>query len=214
MENKKQILAVIVSYNPDDKIIRCYNSIKEQVDKVIIVDNFTTNDNSKKYLKQLSTEVEITYNEKNYGIAKALNQAAIYATDSGYKWLLTLDQDGQFFANTYNLLLASFDKMPDKEKTMLIAPQFKERIKCYDKNIVDYNFTDIDKIKWKKEILIITSGSLIKTETFRQIGFFEEQLFMDRVDFDFCLRLNKHGYFSKVATNIIFVHEFGNENKK
>ena len=65
MENKKEILAVIVSYNCDDKILRCYNSIKQQVDKVVIVDNFSQDEKSKQYLKQLSTEAEIIYNDSN-----------------------------------------------------------------------------------------------------------------------------------------------------
>lgn len=101
MENKKEILAVIVSYNPDDRIIRCYNSIKKQADKVIIVDNFSQEEKSKQYLKQLSTEAEIIYNDSNYGIAKALNQVAKYAMVNNYKWLLTADQDSEFLPNTY-----------------------------------------------------------------------------------------------------------------
>ena len=214
MEKEKEILAVIVSYNCDDKIIRCYNSIKRQVNKVIIVDNFSQDENSKQYLKQLSTEAEIIYNDKNHGIAKALNQAAKYALDNGYKWLLTLDQDSEFLDNTYNLLLNSYEQMSDKEKIMLIAPQYKERIMFSDKDYHNYDSMDINKIKWKEEKLIITCGSLIKTELFRRIGFFEEKLFMDRVDFEFCLRLNKFGYISKIATNVYFLHEFGKENKK
>lgn len=214
MENKKNILAAIVSYNPDDKIIRCYNSIKEQVDKVIIVDNFTTNENSKKYLKQLSTDVEIIYNDKNYGIAKALNQAAKYAINNEYKWLLTLDQDSEFLPDTYKLILSSYEKMQDNKKIMLLAPQYKKRILISDTGNIDYKIIDINKIKWKKENLVITSGSLIKTEIFNNIGFFEEKLFMDRVDFDFSLKLNKYGYVSKVAKNIYFFHEFGSENLK
>ena len=95
MENKKEILAVIVSYNPDEKIIRCYNSIKEQADKIIIVDNFSQDEKSKQYLKQLSMETEIIYNDKNYGIAKALNQTAKYAVVNNYKWLLAIDQDSE-----------------------------------------------------------------------------------------------------------------------
>ena len=214
MENKKEILAVIVSYNCDDKIIRCYNSIKKQVDKVIIVDNFSQDEKSKQYLKRLSTEVEIIYNTKNYGIAKALNQAAVYATDNDYKWLLMLDQDSEFFPNTYGLILDSYKNMPNKEEVMLLAPQYKERIKFSDKYNTEYNGIDNNKIKWIKDKLIITSGSLIKIEAFKQIGFFEEKLFMDRVDFEFCLRLSKYGYVSKIATNIFFICEFGNENKK
>ena len=212
MKNKKEILAVIVSYNPDDKIIRCYNSVKEQADKVIIVDNFSQDKKAKQYLKQLSTEVEIIYNDKNYGIAKALNQAAKYATANNYKWLLTLDQDSEFFPNTYNVILNSYNNMSDKETTMLIAPQFKERILISDKSY--YNVFDVNKIKWKKEMLIITSGSLIKTEVFKKIGFFEEKLFIDRVDFDFCFRININGFITKVAKNLFFICEFAQEEKK
>jgi rhamnosyltransferase len=214
MENKKNILATIVSYNPDNKIVRCYNSIKEQVDKVIIVDNFTTNENSKKYLKQLSTDVEIIYNDKNYGIAKALNQAAKYAINNEYKWLLTLDQDSEFLPDTYKLILSSYEKMQDNKKIMLLAPQYKKRILISDTGNLDYKVININKIKWKKEKLVITSGSLMKTEIFNNIGFFEEKLFMDRVDFDFSLKLNKYGYVSKVAKNIYFFHEFGSETLK
>lgn len=214
MENKKAILAVIVSYNPDDKIIRCYNSIKEQVDKIIIVDNCTKDENSKQYLKQLSTETEIIYNDKNYGIAKALNQAAKYALDNGYKWLLTLDQDSEFLPNTYKLLTQSYEQMPNKEKIMLIAPQYKERIYYSHESNNDYGSMNINKIIWKKETLIITCGSLIKVQVFDNIGLFDEKLFMDRVDFEFCLRLNKCGYISKIAANVYFIHEFGKENKK
>ena len=61
---KKEILAVIISYNPDNLIINLYRSIKEQVDELIIIDNFTTEDNSKKYLDELSREVKIIYNNK------------------------------------------------------------------------------------------------------------------------------------------------------
>ncbi len=208
----KKILAVIVSYNPDESIMRLYNSIKEQVDELIIIDNFTTDQKSKKYLKFLSMEnIKVVNNDKNYGIAKALNQGAKYAIENGYKWLLTLDQDSEFLPGTYEALLVSYDKMFDKDKTMLIAPQFKERIKCGDN---DKALPSSENICWKNESLIITSGSLIKTEVFKYIGFFEEKLFIDKVDFDFTLKLNVKGFFSKIAVNVPFIHEFGKELKK
>ena len=211
MKSKKEILAVIVSYNCDDKILRCYNSIKEQADKIIIVDNFSQDEKSKQYLKQLSTEAEIIYNNKNYGIAKALNQAAKYATDNNYKWLLTADQDSEFLPDTYNLMLSSYEKMFDKDKTMLIAPKFKKRIEYIEDK---KSYLRADNITWKKETNIITSGSLIKTEIFKKVGGFEEKLFIDGVDFDFCYRININGFITKIAQNIFFICEFAEERKK
>ena len=117
----EKILAVIVSYNPDEAIISLYNSIKEQIDRLIIIDNSTTDIESKKHLQFLSDKgIQIIYNDKNYGIAKALNQGAKYAIDNDYKWLLTLDQDSEFLPNTYNSLLSSYNELSDKDKIMLI----------------------------------------------------------------------------------------------
>ncbi|MBQ3835033.1 MAG: glycosyltransferase [Elusimicrobia bacterium] len=204
----KNILAVIVSYNPNDSIIKLYQSIKNQVDELIIVDNFSTNKESKQILETLSKEATIIYNDKNLGIATALNQGAKYAIANGYKWLLTLDQDSEFLPGTYEKLLSSYETLPDKDKTMLIAPMYKE------KNRQINNIADNNLVIWKEDCFVITSGSLIKTESFNHIGFFEEKLFIDRVDFDFCLRLKKDGFSSKIATNIFFIHNLGNWTNK
>lgn len=209
----KNILAVIVSYNPNDSIIKLYQSIKNQVDELIIVDNFSTNKESKQILETLSKEATIIYNDKNLGIATALNQGAKYAISNGYKWLLTLDQDSEFFPHTYETILASYEKMDDKNKVMLIAPTYREKIRGLEDWIIGKDKTN-DKVEWQENNFIITSGSLIKAESFSHIGFFDEKLFIDRVDFDFCLRLKKEGFKSKIATNIFFIHNLGNWSNK
>jgi rhamnosyltransferase len=209
---KKQICAVIVSYEPDESIIKLYKSIKEQVDEVLIVDNASSCKESKDILEILSKDVKIIYNDNNYGIAKALNQGAKYAIDNNYKWLLTLDQDSEFIQGTYSLLLNAYELLPDKNKTMLIAPQYKEKINI--KTINNISLPDIKKITWKNKSFIITSGSLIKTEVFNLIGFFEEKLFIDKVDVDFCFKLKRKGYLCKISKNIFFLQQLGNPKYK
>jgi rhamnosyltransferase len=39
----------------------------------------------------------------------------------------------------------------------------------------------------------MTSGSLVKTSAFASVGMYDEGMFIDYVDFDFCLRLWQHG---------------------
>ena len=98
--------------------------------------------------------------------------------------------------------------MEDKDKIMLIAPQYKERINCEGKELlVDYKNMKYDQIKWKTTNFILTSGSLIKTEVFKTVGFFEEKLFIDKVDFDFSLRIKIKGFILKIAKNVYFIHE-------
>jgi rhamnosyltransferase len=212
MTNKKSICAVIVSYEPDESITRLYESIKNQVDEVIIIDNSSRNKNSKEILLNLSEKIKIIYNDKNYGVAKALNQGALYAIENNYKWFLTLDQDSEFLQGTYDLLLKSYDTLPDKEKIMLIAPQYKEKIYSEAKN--HPVLSETKNIIWKKRDFIITSGSLIRTEAFASAGFFEEKLFIDKVDFDFCLKLAQKGFLCLIASNIYFSHRLSNPSIK
>ena len=225
----KNILAVIVSYNPDKSLINLYNSIINQVDELLIFDNFSTEKESKKILKNLSTKVRIIFNDKNLGVAAALNQGAKYAIEHGYKWLLTLDQDSEFFPHTYEILLDSYKNMSDKDDIMLIAPKYKDRgtedrmvgssetTTENDNNKIPHQVQDDKKLSsvyWKQVILNLTSGSLIKTESFKKIGFFDEKLFIDQVDNDFCYRIKKENYKIKIAQNIIFLHRLGNSQKK
>ncbi len=212
MVNKKSICAVIVSYEPDESITHLYESIQNQVDEIIIIDNSSRNKNSKEILLNLSKKIKIIYNDKNYGVAKALNQGALYAIENNYKWLLTLDQDSKFFQGTYDLLIKSYETLPDKEKIMLIAPQYKEKIYSEAKN--HPAISEAKNIIWKKRNSIITSGSLIKTEVFAAAGFFEEKLFIDKVDFDFCLKLAQKGFLCLIASNVCFSHRLSNPSIK
>ncbi len=203
----KKICAVIISYEPNEAILRLYDSICKQVDEVIIVDNASSCKTSKDILESMAEKVKVIYNDKNYGVAKALNIGANYAIANNYKWLLTLDQDSEFIQGTYDLLLNAYDALADKAKTVLIAPSYIEKIDIETNEA--FSLPPVEKIKWKDQTLIITSGSLIKTEVFASAGFFEEKLFIDKVDLDFCFKLRKNGFKCKTAENINFMHEIG-----
>ena len=72
---KNSICCVIVTYNIGKKFYQCYNAIKNQVEKVVIVDNGSNNE-TLDMLKDIESndEVSIIFNSENLGIAKALNQ--------------------------------------------------------------------------------------------------------------------------------------------
>ena len=73
MRNK--IAAGIVLYNPDiDRLKKNLEAIAPQVEKVFLVDNHSDHiENIKKLLEQFPV-CELIENEKNAGIATALNQ--------------------------------------------------------------------------------------------------------------------------------------------
>ena len=55
----------------------------------------------------------------------------------------------------------------------------------------------------------ITSGSLVRTDTFGRIGYFSEELFIDFVDTEFCLRLAGAGFRIVVPRNAFLRHVLG-----
>ncbi len=206
---KNNIFAVIVTYNPNSSLIRLYDSIKNQADEICVIDNNSCNKSSVSILKELENKnISVVYNKENLGVATALNQGVKIAIDKKYKWLLTLDQDSEFLPNTYNNLLEYYETLKDKNKTMIIAPKVTERV-----NLNENNSFDSKNVVWNDVILNLTSGSLIKAEAFDKIGFFDDKLFIEQVDNDFCYRLIKNGYKIKVAQNINFIQEIGNAKK-
>ncbi|MDR2427258.1 MAG: glycosyltransferase [Endomicrobium sp.] len=123
--------AVIVSFN-SDKVFRCYESVKEQVDFVIIVDNATSDADIIAKLKILSDgndKVQLVLSHKNLGIAWALNQGVKYAKEKNYYWLLTLDQDSQLPPETVKNMKRNYGKLPDgeKDKAGVLGCKYVER---------------------------------------------------------------------------------------
>lgn len=192
------ILAGIVLYNPNIKRLKeNLFAIKNQVNKVIFIDNASAN------IDEIEGNVNfkdilIIKNSKNQGIAYALNQIMTYAKENQYEWVLTLDQDSVVAEN----LISEYSKYTNDKQIGIINPK-----------IIDRNFTksesDIDQNKISYPTLVITSGCLTRRSAWEIVGGFDEWLFIDSVDFDFCYRLTKYNYkiLSTPFTNIL--HEVG-----
>ncbi len=170
MYNKSDVCAVIVSYNIGTDLLKCFNSIYNQVNEVVIVDNGSNMETISVLngLEQLPN-VKIFYNKENRGIAVALNQGVRYAINKGYDWVLTLDHDSKATPEMIERMLGAYNNLNDSEKndTFIIVPRHVEE--RFHKNINTYN-----QLKNNFVITEITSGNLVKTATYREIGFMKK----------------------------------------
>lgn len=57
---------------------------------------------------------------------------------------------------------------------------------------------------------LITSGCIFNVATFRDVGGFDESLFIDLVDFDFCTKLRKSGRKNVLLNKVGMDHRVGN----
>jgi rhamnosyltransferase len=60
----------------------------------------------------------------------------------------------------------------------------------------------------------ITSGNLVKISVFKEVNYFEDKLFIDSVDFDFCFKLKEKGYILIEATSAKLLHSCGSAAEK
>ncbi len=198
----KKILAAIVTYNPDlERLQKNINAIEPQVEHLIIVDNGSKNINLISRIKdECKIKIDLIENKENIGIASALNQALDYAYKNNFDWILTLDQDSICDINMISEMKSQYKK-EDNKNIVLIAP-----------NILDENITlKPQDIKEAIEYTgpVITSGSLTKTNIAKNIGGFVDKLFIDQVDFDFCLRLKDSGADILKVNRAIIYHQLG-----
>ncbi|MBT1165158.1 glycosyltransferase family 2 protein [Bifidobacterium felsineum] len=178
-----KILCSVITYNPDEHLlVKNIESITNQVSELVIVDNCSNNIAS-------IASIAVKYNvhlircTENFGIAKALNIAFKYAEKNEFKWVLTLDQDSVCPDNYFKYLSPLMNNIPNVGIT---APVIVDRTNI----IIGHK----PKFDYQYVRTCITSGACTSVSAWKAVGGFDEAMFIDSVDFDFCFRLRKAGY--------------------
>lgn len=207
---KENICAMIVSYNCDEKILLVIDSIINQVDSIILIDNGSKSD-SLEILKKLNNDkIQIIYNSNNMGIAYALNQGVKYAQNKKFQWVLTLDQDSMAAKDMITNMLKfyySLDNSQKAEVVSIVPVHIEQKTYNEKQNIKNNN-------KFQEVLTEITSGNLLNISIFDKIGYFEEKLFIDCVDHDFCFRICKSGHKIIKVYDAILLHNLGDITTK
>ena len=207
----EKIAAIVVTYNPDEGLNKSTKSLIKQVDSIIMVDN-GSNDEGKEIINKIKNKygekIEVIFNEENLGIATALNKGVKYALNNDYKWILTMDQDSCAEENMVKIMLETYYAIDENERKDILSlfPTFIDRgIESLDKNNenVKYEYVDAE----------ITSGNLLKAEVFEKAVFFDDSLFIDMVDTDYCMRLNELGIKMIRISGAILNHSIGNSKQ-
>ena len=195
--HSSRVCAGIVTYNPNmrdlKKNIEC---IISQVDKVIIFDNSSENIRHIREIVYNYDSVELIESERNRGVAYALNALCYWAKNKDYYWILTLDQDSQAPPNLVNVL-----KQYVGDQVAIVSPNI-----IY-KNNEDYSISS--KKKYVEKEWVITSSSLTNLDIWEKIDGFDEKLFIDGVDYDFCVRATREGYHVICTYEVELYHELG-----
>jgi rhamnosyltransferase len=193
-----RIAGVVVLYNPLENILENIHSYQKQVETLFVIDN--SERQNKILVHQIRSLGNVVYrwNEDNVGIAQALNIGAGLALDQKYDYLLMMDQDGKATFNLVNEYSAYLTKYTSTDIGVL-SPYH-----VYG----DFN-VPTESTESKEILLTITSGTLLSLDIFKKVGPFLEDLFIDYVDFEYCLRLHLHGFKVVQLCSIRMNHHLG-----
>ena len=202
--NIEGLYAGIVSYNPDIKRLReNIISIQNQVPKVVIFDNGSANVDLVQELILEFENIELIKSETNIGIAAALNRLMKWGQLKNYEWMLSLDQDS-VCDNNYVKKMQPY--LTVEAKLGIVAPVIVDR----HIGVVGHN----PRSDYAHVNTCITSGAFSRISAWSAVGKYDESMFIDSVDFEYCYRIRKNGYGVVQVKNVQLLHELGNSRKK
>lgn len=194
-----RIAALVILYRPDEYVVSNIKTYYDYVGKVIVFDNTETEPLLKQELLKLP-KIEFYHDYKNEGIAKRLNEGAAMAIKQHFNWVFTMDQDSKFSEEAIKNYLKCFHQFENKEDVDIFGTKHNRLIK-----------TSSEKCKPTEIHELITSGSLLNLQSYKTIGSFDEALFIDSVDHDYCIRAKLKGFCLIEFSNINLFHEVGKQ---
>ena len=196
----KNILAGIVTlYYPKLEYLNNIRTYAEYLGTIYIVDN--TPDSNEEFKAELSAAIphaKYVSEMKNHGVAHALNLGLAAARKDGYLWLLTMDQDSSFTPDHAARYFASINNQFN-ENVAVLSP-------CHSEPLEDNG-----PCVYVEKDIVWTSGNMVDVNKAETIGGFDEKLFIDSVDHEYCLRAKLKGYRILQSRNCFMTHEVGDE---
>lgn len=208
---------IIVSYNSEDFIEKCLNSLLKNISdncEVIVIDNNSTDQTVNK-LKKFLPKITLIESNENLGFSKGNNLASKKAKG---EYLFFLNPDTEMLEPVLNKLI---DFSNSKEDIGIVAPKLvmpngKSQesvrklptlwgaIKEYIFNIKHTFSQYAPKEEYPTQVETVYGAAfLIKRDLFNQIGGFDEKYFLYYEDIDLCNKIQKLGkkiyYYPKAA---------------
>jgi rhamnosyltransferase len=191
-----KIAGTVILYHPDDSVISNIASFSGFVEKLYVVDN--SEQNNRQLIEKITApNLFYIHDGENMGISIRLNQVARLAIAAGFDHLLTMDQDSFFEEEAIRNYWQCISTYLEKEQTSMYGIEFM------------HQSPQKDACSPREVEHLITSGSVINLGLFETIGGFDENLFIDEVDLEYCYRSIIKGYKVIQFPNIFLQHTLG-----
>lgn len=200
LEPSTDVCGVVSAYNPGPENVANVRWLLRFVARVVVVDDGSPGDVTQALAEMEQAGAVVVRLGTNSGIARALNvgiREAIERWDP--EWIVTMDQDSRFTGDYVNSALATARNSKAPESVGMVCAE-------------SHNHIPLPSWGGEDEPQIfdpMTSGTVVRTSTFKKIGSFDEGFFIDCVDSEFNARLREHGLRALAGRGCNLEHSLG-----
>ena len=210
-----EICSIIVTYQVKSNHLKKVLEFTEKCfNQIIIVNNSPEID-----LSNLRSDcILIINNLNNIGLSSALNVGILEAKKQGAKMVALFDQDTLLPDDFSQNMLKHINSYQGQIKPALFSPVFFNHVTDDYGSIINFKPFRLIRSKPDKQKLIIhpqyviTSGSFIPMSVLDDVGLMREELFIDFVDIEWCLRARAKGYEIVSFPQIEIAHHLGDSS--
>ncbi|MBJ7221594.1 MULTISPECIES: rhamnosyltransferase [unclassified Brenneria] len=209
------VVAILVTYNPVlTELQESLHSIKKQVDKIIIIDNASSNSTAlSELVKKNLDSAELILSPLNIGLSAAQNLGIDYAYQHEATHIILFDQDSLIEDDFIKSLLTAEDLLISQgQKVAAVGPAFFDAVSHEPYPATVYIGPFIKKIPTKnitEATFIIASGCLISMKVIDKVGKMKDELFIDYIDIEWSLRAKNLGYKVFIVPDAKMAHSIG-----
>jgi rhamnosyltransferase len=196
------VCGVIITFRPPPVVPGNLAKARPQLQGLVVVDNGST---AEKLAPVVAASRELDFhlieNGTNLGIAAALNAGVRWAKSQGYRFVALFDQDSTLSDGLISSMVHEYETNPVRDHIAIVTPKHLE--------LETGNWDRPAFAEDGSPLVAITSGSLMPVEIFDRCGWFEEDLIIDRVDDEYCLRVRSMGYTIALCKDAFLHHSVG-----
>ena len=223
MDLEKDSCAIVVTFKPDiTALLKLLGQLNKETEFVVI-------DNGSADIKKLMESISVYKNckniiclERNEGLAKALNIGIDWALSNGVKYAFLFDQDSSlcdlFVSRMINAYLDACERTNKEVAAVgprIINPQTmrQTRFKVFSSIVFRSDLIFSESSSHYRADFLITSGTMLKLDCIKEIGFMKESYFIDNVDLEWCFRAKSKGFDLVGTDEAVLYHAIGERSK-
>lgn len=230
-----KLAVIVVNFNDEEDTLKYVKEITEYeiIDKIVVVDNQSTNPDCLEKLQTLQNEkVDVIQSEKNAGYSYGNNFGIMYLKEQGleFDYYAISNPDIEISKETIKELIEFLDASP---QTAVVAPKMLNgndqrirrgawKIRTFGRDVVhscrilemlfyqvlkkgEYSDSDYEKEEMQVDCI---SGAffIIRRNVYDEIGGFDENVFLFYEEDILASKLKEKGYFTYSLNNVSFHH--------